>query len=177
MATTLNPPTLISPGVYRYTWTGTAPFRVFSYQTYEYLFTETEDTELYVTSSNGQPPQIEVFDSTESASVPQGITYPASAILQWRGYKYADYYRIDKYISAQWVEQGAIGETGNGYYQFKAPIPSTDVDTSQYRIVTVDKSGASTNADFSVTIIRNPDPPIFTASYNDVSGDLTLTVT
>jgi len=175
MATTLNPPSSVGAGVWRYTWTGTAPFRVFRYDTYEYQYTETELTELTVTSATTEPPAIEVFDSTETAD-PTGLTYPAKAILQWRGYKYASYYSIQKYNGSTYDEVSQVGETGRGYYQFTAPIPSDDTATDVYRVVNVDISGATTNTDVQVTIIRNPDPPLIEATYdsntNTISFDL-----
>lgn len=176
MATTLSPPTEISNGLFRFTWTGTAPFRVFSYQTFEYLYDSTDLTEITLASFNGEVPSIEVYDSTETAT-PEGLLYPAKAILQWRGYHLATTYRIDKYVSAAWVEQDTIIEDGRGYYRYTAPVSDDSVSSEIYRIVTIDATGSETASSITPFIIRNPSPPIplnDQISYN--SGTLTVTV-
>ena len=176
MATTLSPPTEISNGLYRFTWTGTAPFRVFSYQTFEYLYESTDLTEITMASSGGRVPAIEVFDSTETTVIPEGLLYPAKAILQWRGYQLATLYRIDKYVSAAWVQQDTIIEDGRGYYRYTSPVADDSISQEIFRIVTIDATGSETASSITPLIIRNPSSPIFSSiTYN--SGTLTLTAT
>ncbi len=170
MATTLSPPTEISNGLYRYTWTGVAPFRVFSYQTYEYLYESTDLTEITVSSPAG----IEVFDSTETA-IPEGLLYPAKAILQWRGYHLATTYRIDKYIGSAWVQQDTILEDGRGYYRYTAPISDDSVSNEIYRVVTIDATGSETSSSIAPFIVRNPSIPTLTSvSYDDMTGTFSI---
>ena len=176
MATTLSPTSEISYGVYRFSWTGTAPFRVFSYQTFEYLYESTDLTEITLASSGGRVPAIEVFDSTETTLIPEGLLYPAKAILQWRGYQLATLYRIDKYIGAAWVEQDTIIEDGRGYYRYTSPVADDSISQEIFRIVTIDATGSETASSITPLIIRNPMPPLPLADEISYDSD-TLTVT
>lgn len=177
MATTLAPPEKVGYGVWRYTWTGTAPFRVWSYDTYSYLAENSDDTEITVAAldhNNIEPPAIEVYDATETTD-PEGITYPARLILQWRGYRYAEYYRVEEETSpGTWETVQGIAEDGSGYYKCEFAKLDDDVSTTNYRVVNVDLSGAETSREFEAVIIRNPDPPQLTYTYNAGTGLLTI---
>jgi len=88
MSTTLSTPTKVSSGVWRYAWTGTAPYSVFDYSTYDFTLRDSDDTEYF--ASNGgtvEPQAIEVFDSTEDSTTAKGVIYPAKITLQWRDEK------------------------------------------------------------------------------------------
>lgn len=177
MATTLSPPTKVGYGAWRYTWTGTAPFRVWSYDTYSYLLDSTDDTEITVAAidhNNIEPPAIAVYDSTET-TIPEGVTYPARLVLQWRGYRYAEYYRIEKETSpGVFTTVQGVAEDGQGYYQCSIAKVTDDVSEDTYRVVTVDKSGAETDTEITAVIIRNPDPPKLTYTYSAGTGLLTI---
>lgn len=177
MTTTLSPPTKVSSGVWRYAWTGTAPFSVFDYSTYDFTLRDSDDTEYF--ASNGgtvEPQAIEVFDSTEDSTTAKGVLYPAKITLQWRGYAYADYYDIQQETSTPgtYATVQTYTEDGRGYYQYTAAKLTDDVGTGSYRIITVDKSGAVVNTDFEAVIIRNPNPPELTYTYSAGTGLLTI---
>jgi hypothetical protein len=177
MSTTLSPPTQVSSGVWRYSWTGTAPFTLFDYSTYDFTLQDSDDTEYYASDGGADEPQaIEVFDSTEDSSTANGMLYPAKITLQWRGYAYADYYEIQEETSTPgtYATVQTYAENGSGYYKFTATKLSDDVGTGSYRIITVDKSGAVVNTDFEAVIIRNPDPPELTYTYSAGTGLLTI---
>lgn len=177
MSTTLSRPTKVSSGVWRYSWTGTAPYSVFDYRSYEFAVRSSEDTEYYATSDRGVEPQaIEVFDSTESTSTALGVLYPARITMQWRGYAFADYYEIQQEMSTPNTYETiqVYNEDGSGYYKFTATKLTNDVGTGSYRIITVDKSGAVINTDFEAVIIRHPSPPELTYTYSAGTGLLTI---
>ena len=175
MAATLSPPTKLGYGTWLYTFTGIGPFRGFNYQTYSYMFKDSTDTSVVVTSTNDiEPPAIEVFDSTETAD-PQGVTYPAQLVLQWRGYKYAASYRIEKETApSTYTEVQNYFEDGRGYYVYTAGIQSDDVAEASYRVVTIDKSGEEIDTDSAAYVIRNPSPPSLTYTYSAGTGLLTV---
>lgn len=174
--TTLTPPTKESYGVWRYDWTGTAPFRVFSYGTYTYIIDDTEETSLFVTSDNNiEPPAIEVFDSTETDDIAAGEEYTARFIIQWRGYQYADYYTVQKETApSTWTDVDNYIEDGRGYYKFQGSLESSDYTIPTYRVVMTDKAGATSTTEFSYYIVRHPDPPELTYTYNAGTGLLTI---
>lgn len=175
MATTLNPPTKKSYGVWEYTWSGTAPFRVFSYGTYTYLLEDSDETSIFLSSGNNvEPPAIAVFDSTETGD-PEGVTYPSQVILQWRGYHYAASYRVEQETApSTYTEIQNYAEDGRGYYKFTTQVSADDVETLSYRVVTIDKSGAETDTDVERIVVRNPSPPLCTYTYNAGTGNLTI---
>lgn len=176
MSTTLSRPTQVSSGVWRYSWTGTAPYSLFDYRSYEFALQDSEDTEYYATSDDGVEPQaVEVFDSTEDTGDALGVLYPARITLQWRGYAYADYYEIQEETApSTYTTVQVYNEDGSGYYKYTATKLTDDVGTGSYRIITVDKSGALVNTDFEAVIIRHPDPPELTYTYNAGTGLLTI---
>lgn len=174
--TTLSPPTKVTYGVWKYEWTGTAPYRVYAYDRYDFILDDTEEESLFLTSENNiEPPAIEVFDSTETDSTPQGEQYEARFIIQWRGYQYADYYTIEKETApSTWSAVQYYTEDGRGYYRFESTIESTDYVEPAYRVIMTDKAGATSTTEFSYYMVRNPDPPELTYTYNAGTGLLTV---
>lgn len=176
MATTLSAPIKLSYGTWKYTWTGTAPFRVFNYDTYTFVLRDTETTSLVVTSGNDiEPPAIAVYDSTEDALIPEGVKNPAQIILQWRGYKYAQKYSIQKETSPSVYETvQEYQEDGRGYYKFISTVAADTISATNYKVVMTDKSGAEKATTIAQLLIRNPAPPLLTYTYNELTGNLTI---
>lgn len=176
MTTTITPPIKLSRGIWRYDYTGTAPFSVYDYRVYDFTEQNTEDTSYYATSDDDTEPQaIEVFDSTEDSDTAIGLNYPANIVIQWRGYKYADYYDIQKETApSTWTSVQQYIEDGSGYYKFIGQVESDDVATVNYRVVMYDKAGASVTASAEQLVIRHPSPPELTYTYNAGTGLLTV---
>ncbi len=174
--TTLSPPTKTAYGIWRYDWTGTGPYRVYSYGLYQFIEEETDDEFIYLSSTgNIEPPAIEVFDSTETDDIPQGEQYQSRFIIQWRGYQYADYYTIQKETApSTWTDVQTYIEDGRGYYKFQSTIESSDYTEPSYRVILTDKAGATSTTEFSYYVARNPDPPELTYTYNAGTGLLTI---
>lgn len=173
MATTLNPPVKIGDNVWEYTWTGDGPFAVWNYQTQQWQKRVTELTSLQILSDNSnEPPAIEVFDSTE-AKTPDGLIYPSRVIVQWRAYKFANFYRIEKDDGGGYEEITIIAENGKGYYQFTSGALPTDTEQN-YRVVMVDQYGGEANIDVDVTIQAHPLVPELDYSYSSGTGDVTI---
>lgn len=175
MATTLSTPIKQSCGVWKYEWTGTAPFRVFSYDTYTYILEDTDETSVFVSSGNDiEPPALAVYDSTET-TIPDGVTYPSQIVLQWRGYRYAAAYRVEQETApSTWTEIQNYVEDGSGYYKFTSQVSDDSVEALSFRVVTIDLSGGETDTDIERVVIRNPSPPLCTYTYNAGTGNLTI---
>lgn len=120
MTTTLSPPIKLAPYLWRYEWTGTAPFRVFDYWDYKYLKPNTTDTRIDVISYfEDQPNPIQVLDSTEGSI--DGEIYPGRVRIQWRGMANADYYEIS--VGSGAIVLNTVKETGAGYYEYTFQYP------------------------------------------------------
>jgi hypothetical protein len=176
MSATLSTPIKQTYGIWRYDWTGTGPFRVFSYETYQYVLDDTEETTLFVTDGNDiEPPVIEVFDSTQEDSLAEAEEYQPRIVIQWRGYQYADYYTIQKETSpGTYTDVDSYVEDGRGYYKYQGSIEASDYAEYSYRVVVTDKAGYTSSTDFTRYIVRHPDPPELTYTYNAGTGLLTV---
>ena len=86
-----------------YEWSGTSPFRVFR-EGIQVIGqdgnTTTRTSYTFENSDTQEPPAIEVFDSTESASVAETVTNPPVGIIQWRMVRAAAHYNIQRYVDA-----------------------------------------------------------------------------
>lgn len=174
MATVLSPPIRTNFNTWIYRWTGTAPFRIWNNETQLYIEEFTEMTEIEIAGeSQYEPPALEVFDSTEGASFPEALSYMGKAVIQWRGYKFADYYSVQRDIGAGYEELTRIQEVGTGYYKYTGAILETLVE-AEYQIVMYDLYGNSSTTPAFVTLVTLPTLPDMTFTYDDGTGDLTI---
>lgn len=174
MTTVLSPPKKIQTNVYLYEWTGTAPFRIFNYEIMDWIEESTEATFIEIVGdSDIEPPAIEVFDSDETTDECIGASYPDKVIIQFRGYRYADYYRIDLDSGGGYEEVGRMYESGQGYYQFVTSILETGA-TYDYRVVVVDLAEGEAEIDVSVILTTLPILPELSYTYDSGTGDVTI---
>ena len=156
--------TKIGSATYQYDWSGTSPYYV--YQDGVAILTNTTDTSVIVTASDPlEPPAIEVLDADDTDTA-ESLLYSPRATLQWRGVSGVRYYRVDLYTGGAWVAQlPIVRETGQGYLQWTSQ-PITDVTTHQFRVVAVDGYGyESAPVAFDSFIVRNPEPPSISMTY------------
>lgn len=173
---------------WRYRWSGTGPYDVWTNG--QLLFAATTLEELVLRNESPmtlgviptppaavtEPDAIEVIDlATEtSAADAQSSLYPPYAILQWRGVAGVDHYRIEAFEDAAWVQKRRINETGNGYYMLKTR-PLADDTTHQWRVIAVDARGyESTAVQLDIFMVRNPAPPDITITYDSGTGRVTI---
>lgn len=155
---------------WQFSWSGTAPFRVYLDGVY---FGETSSTSLSISyRKNGdEAPALEIYDSTDS-TVAQNTLYPSRMNLQWRGISGVFYYRIDQYVDSEWTEIDRIPHSGEGYYLYLTEKLADETE-HQFRIVAVTNDGGeSLPLSFPGFIIKNPDPPQVNFSY--AAGQLTI---
>jgi len=160
---------------WKFTFSGTAPYRVYLDGV---LLTDnpmdgdtpdgaTTDNDYFIIehSDSQEPPAIELLDADDTGT-PLTLTHPPFCTLQWRSVDYADRYRVDLYTGGSWVEQAIVIEDGRGYYQYTSDA-LTDCTTHQYRVVAVDAS-ANESAPIScdILVVRNPPPPSISVSYS-----------
>lgn len=171
MSTVLSPPTKLAPYLFRHTWTGTAPFRIFDYYEYKYIKTNTDLTQIDLVSPfASQALPIQVLDSTEGEL--DGLTYPGFARVQWRGQKDAYKYEVDNGLTIlNWTP-----ELGRGYYDFTFPhsLLST-VDDSAINLTAYNSVGDTVVT--QAPALSTPSVPLmynFALTYD--SGTTTITV-
>ena len=176
MAATITNILKVSPGAWRYMWSGTAPY--FVYRKGVALLQWTNLTQLIVEGTDDQePPAIEVQDSTDLDSTVEQLNNPPYATLQWFMAENAQSYVVQQKHTTGGVETWStirvLFERGHGYYVVATPILD-DVTEHEFRVVAVDAVGNQTAIGFTVFMVRNPDPPRVTMSYSAATGLLTV---
>ncbi len=138
------------------------------------------DTEIIIEDDNTtpdleEPPQIEVLDSTDTAT-PQQLLYPPNLELQWHRVTGAGVYVIERYISAAWTEIARVGADDYAEYLRYRTGVLADGTTHQFRVKAIDERGYSSDyVAFSVFQVCTPDVPRITATYNAVGPAIDFT--
>jgi len=175
----------IGYGVWRFTWSGTSPYRVYKDgrlvrgkmlgEDDPYAETTTNTSMTVSTDDNDQPPQVEVLDSTDGTA--NQVAYPPYASISWRGSEHADRYSIQEYSGGAWSEIASVRERGDaGYYLWQSQA-LTDCTTHQFRVFAVnDDDSESGEVDIDIEIVRNPATPDASYSYDSGTGNVTVTI-
>ena len=183
-ALTLSQPTAVGTGAWRYTYSGTAPFRRYVNGLLVVRPTDTslgysEDTFIIVedTSDPVEPPVVEAYDATDTTSIPVQYTNASQLILQWRGYSADEFYTVQYWSGSTWTTptNGRVPSHGLGYYQYYTITPmSGDV---KWRVTANQVNGLTTiPVQFNITTVPNPDPPSIEGSYSAGTGLLTISL-
>ena len=120
-----------------------------------------------------EPPALEVLDSTQGET-PQNIKHPPRATLQWRGNTSAVRYKIEEKIASVWTLRATVKETGLGYYQYDTEA-LVDSATANFRVKILDERDyESEPLLFDVFTVRNPAPPLYTATWDSVGVEIDI---
>jgi hypothetical protein len=177
MAYALTAISHIGTNAWQYEYTGTAPFEI--QEKGRTRLSEITSTIYQVSNSDDEePPVYEIFDSTETPANSQGKLHPTFARLQWRGNMSVSdntsHYRIEQYISSTWTVVQRLANFGLRYYSYESEALD-DNTTHQFRIIPVDSQENDGPAlQFDIDMVRNPDVPSISTSYDSGTGDLTV---
>lgn len=163
--------TSLGNGLYELTWSSTLTTPTFYVYRDGNLVLTTPATSLIVFVPAGDSPVYEVLD--DPAGVPTEA-YPGYMILAWYASAGAASYRIDQFVGAAWNTLINIDDAGQGTFQYRTgTLP--DGQTSQFRVVPIGLNGnAGTPAVFASLIVRHPDPPNVTMTFNTVGTTVTI---
>lgn len=178
MAATITSVSKVAPFTWRYAWSGTAPFYVIHKGRHVFVPSTTRTFHLFEHDDNEEPPVVEVYDSTQAETAAYQMINPPYMLLQWYHATDAKYYIAQQEQTVgsvtQWVTQKpTMFDTGVGYYQFSTPILD-DEEEHTWRVVALDDLGHENAVEFTMTMVRNPDPPRITLSYSAGTGNLTV---
>lgn len=136
----------------------------------------------YITLDTNEQAQIDVQDTTSAtydyiANAP--TVYSAKRSLFWTASADADisYYLIEQNKDAAgWTEIGRVYDNGIWSFAFLT-LKLTDLASYQFRITPVDLAGNSGTAKTlsAETIVRVPEAPSFTISFDDGTDKVTYT--
>lgn len=117
--------------------------------------------------------QIQVSDDPDASAI---LTLPRAAVLQWlKSTGSPDHYRVDEYIDSAWIERIRIKHAADlPYYQFKTRDLEDDT-LHQFRVTPVSAGGQDGTArTYSFLMVRRPDAPELSYSYDNETGIVTI---
>lgn len=177
MAASITSVTKIAPLTWRYAWSGTAPFYVIRNGRLVHPFGTTKTSWIFQNEDNEEPPVVEVYDSTEASMAADQLVNPPYALLQWWHATGAAYYVVQEQDNASgvatWTNRPPIViDKGVGYYTFSTGTLDDETPTS-FRVIAYDVNGETATIGFDIVMVRNPDAPSISLSYNAATGNLT----
>jgi len=171
MTAVLSPPVKIAPYLFRYEWTGTAPFRVFNYLHYRYEYQNTDLTRIDLVSPwENQAIALQVLDSTDGEL--DGITYPGICRVQWRGIPTAYKYEVRLSNTALTY----TFESGKGYYQYTFEYYyDAVINNGTVTVICYDSEGNTKSVILpSISIVTVPFVTELSCTYDDGTNTITV---
>lgn len=158
----------------KYSWSGTAPFDVWLDGVL--LLNQTSLTERVVQTIDGTTdplPAVEILDDTDTETA-ESYRYSPLLRFQWRGQAGVTLYLIQEYSDAAWTTRAVAYENGQGYYTHTTTALA-DATAHQWRVLAQDENGYTGDAlTITHTTVRNPAPPAVAYSYDEGTGNLTV---
>lgn len=175
MAITLNEPVQVGAGLWLLTWTSDvgAPYRVYRDGV---IVSTQESAEYYASVDDGDVPVIEVLDAdTESPS----DAHPPKILLGWQRDADAVWYLVEEYSGGEWTERARIVPASlpgvSPAWLAYSTGTVADVTSHQWRVTPYDAAGnAGTALSFTTLMVRYPDPPAVTFSYDSGTAKVTI---
>lgn len=127
---------------------------------------------IYLTIGIGESPFVEVIPSGEKR---RSLAYPGRVKLNWLTVTGAEKYRIQKFVSSTWENVGEAPEDGLGAFNFATDWLS-DSTVHKFRMVPIDAAGnLGTPFEHEFLMVRHPDVPNVSYSYDSETGKITVT--
>ena len=122
------------------------------------------------------PDEYYVIEVLDDANAQPMQIFPGKTRLSWFGSDIDNtkYYRIDEYISSQWVERKRMPEK-EGYIEWESRFLE-DGTTHQFRVTPVATDGnEGTARQFNVLMVRHPDVPDVGYGYDSTDKQIEIT--
>ncbi|MHC4123925.1 MAG: hypothetical protein ACYSSI_10155 [Planctomycetota bacterium] len=134
------------------------------------LVAETAQTEYTIVVSLNENVIVEILDDADAQ--PMQI-FPGKLRVGWFFVEDTDYYRVEEYISSQWVERKRLPEN-NGYLTWESRFLEDGQDHT-FRVIPVGTNGNDgTEKQFTVLMVRHPDTPDVSYSYSNQTNKVTI---
>ncbi len=172
MSVTLQAPVYVGGRSWRLTWSSDLPTPTFYvWQNGILLETTTATSRVFTVDQNSEL-FVDVFDdalSTPSFGVNGRIT------VGWQPVSGAVSYRVKELVGAAWTERMSITSDGRPWYSYQSRFLE-DVTTHQFRVYAVSAAGNDSSAvELDVLMVRCPDAPKVTGTYNTTTDKITIT--
>lgn len=171
MAVTINKPEFIGTQTVKVTWSSDLTDPFFSVFKDGFLIDITNQTEKIFLLNPGESLIIEILDDPNQLPA---IAFESRLTLGWYPSAGSKRYRIDEFVNAAFVEVASINDNEEGFFTWKTR-PLEDDTTHQFRIVPIglnDVEGTIRN--FTVLMVRHPNPPDQNFTYSEVTNQLTV---
>ena len=173
MAITLSELTYQGPGLWLVSWTSdlsTPTFRIYQDGV---LVSRQTDTEYLVRADGSVFPVLELLDDADE--IPNEA-HPGEFYLGWENESDAARYKIEEYSGGEWTQRALILNSDERPWITYATGPLADETSHQWRITPVDSAGnEGTLISFTKLMVRYPDPPQVTMTYDSGTAKVTIT--
>ena len=158
----------VGPGRWRLAWNGgTPPYAIYRDGA---KIGATRETAWVFALAPGERPVIEVLE--DSAEAPPAR--PGRFLLTWHRVSGAERYRIEEKVSGTWTFRREVRDEGLEYLTYRTRWLEDDT-THEFRVMAIDAAGnQGTALALSGLMIRYPDPPPVSYSYDDQAGEVTV---
>jgi len=174
MAVTFAEPSYLAPGQWLISWSSSfgAGAHFWIYLNGELVEEDTPTTSMVVAMTTpGDLTELEVLDAAPESLDP---AYPSRAHLGWYGVDGAASYRVEEYVGAAWTERKPLNAEDADFFVFRTRVLE-DSTVHQWRVVPVGANGnEGTPLTWSFLMVRRPDPPDVTFSYDEGTGEVTV---
>lgn len=169
MAVTLYPPQQTSPTQFTFTFSSDLTDPTFYIYINGEFVSDTKDTEWVVTASPNTQFQFDVLDV--STDTPEEF-FPSTFTLRWDGTPDSTTYRVEQYVSDEWVAKHVTVADDTRVFHYKTEMLD-DSTTYQFRVVPIDGFGRDgTTLEFEAEMCRYPDAP--TQSMTATGGEIVV---
>ena len=176
MAITYNKPKRVDAVAWEFSGTSSAtppvPFRIYAngekvadYSSANQAWSKV----LHVPSGEGM--LVEVLDNASAVPSP---AFPGRVVINWVAVENATNYRVEEYVSAAWTEVITYAANGRSTFSHKSRWLE-DQTTHQFRVIPISGAGnEGTALTFSFAMVRHPDSPQVTYTYNALNDKVTI---
>lgn len=174
MTVTMNDLEQVSQDTFKISWTTTETDPLFYIYKNGKLYRKTYDTEIIVTLDGDESPVYEVFDNATSR--PSDFFPDRVKLNWWCTESGVDYFEVAEFVSGAWVVREKIYTNGGVYYDYLSRVLE-DCQVHTFRITPYGTNGnAGTEILRSVLMVRYPDVPDASFTYDSGTGKITVTV-
>jgi len=116
-----------------------------------------------------------VIDVLDDPDADPTTPYPGRITLSWYEVDDTHHYLIQEYVASVWTTRSLLFDTGDVFYTWESRYLE-DVTTHYFRIIPVGDNGNSgTETGVSWLMVRYPNPPDVTYSYDAETQKITIT--
>lgn len=165
-------PVQLAANLWVVNWISTHPGPFYVYVDGEHvLTTRSKSARILAEAAYGEHPIIDVATTPGFAPA---LVRSARMELKWDADPDAEHYNIEQWSGSAWTKI-AEQPRGNADQEVYRTAPLGDDALHRFRVKSVKPNQTpSTGTEFSKFVVRAPDPPSVTLSYNDGAGTVTV---